>query len=227
MKNAVLWIITALSMIITAAVIDDVPDEIPMHYDFQGNVDRYGSKYELFIYPCLMAVVALMWMLLLRYFRKKIDSEDEKTAAEAKTNIKVVYISSVVMMLMQLGFQIGSVVTAFRSVENPQSPMPDSIISWIIAVLGITMMVVGNLMPKTKRNGFFGLRTVWSVKNDKIWFESNRFAGVSFFVCGLFMTVVSLMLDGMIVVNSTMPVLIAVTFASVIYSYIMYRKHKD
>ena len=42
MKNAVIWIITALSMIITAAVIDSVPDKIPMHYDFYGNVDRYG-----------------------------------------------------------------------------------------------------------------------------------------------------------------------------------------
>ena len=214
-------------MIITAAVINAVPDRIPMHYDFQGNVDRYGSKYELFIYPCLMLVMAVMWMLLLRYFRKKIDSEDEKAAAEAKTNIKVIYISSVVMMLMQLGFQIGSIVTAVKSVENPANPMPDSIISWIIAVLGITMMVVGNLMPKTKRNGYFGLRTVWSVKNDKIWFESNRFAGVSFFICGAFMTAAALMLDGMIVVNSTMPILIAVTIASVIYSYIMYKKYKD
>lgn len=214
-------------MIITAAVIDDVPDKIPMHYDFQGNADRYGSKYELFIYPCLMVVMAVMWLLLLRHFRKKTDSDDEKTAAEAKTNLKVIYISSVVMMLMELGFQIGSVVTALRSVENPENPMPDSVISWIIAVLGIAMMIVGNLMPKTRRNGLFGLRTAWSVKNDKIWFESNRFAGVSFFICGVFMTAAALMLEGMIVVNSTMILLLIVVFASVAYSYIMYKKYKD
>ena len=214
-------------MIITAAVIDDVPDKIPMHYDFQGNVDRYCSKYELFIYPCLMIVMAAMWFLLLRYFRKKADSADEKTAAEAKTNLKVIYISSVVMMLMELGFQIGSVVTALKAVENPENVMPDGLSSWIFAVLGIAMMVVGNLMPKTKRNALFGLRTVWSVKNDKIWFESNRFAGVSFFICGMFMTAAALMLDGMIVVNSSMILLLAVTFSSVIYSYIMYIKHKD
>ena len=78
MKNEVLWIMAALSVIITAAVIKALPDQIPMHYDFQGNVDRFGSKYELFIYPGLMVIMVIMWMLMLRYFRKKAESEDEK-----------------------------------------------------------------------------------------------------------------------------------------------------
>lgn len=214
-------------MIITAAVIDSVPDKIPMHYDFQGNVDRYGSKYELFIYPALMILMAVMWMFMLRHFRKKADSADEKEAAEAKTNVKVIYISSVIMMLMELGFQIGSIVNAVQYIEKPTGKMSDNIIKWIFVVLGITLMAVGNYMPKTKRNAFFGLRTAWSVKNDKVWAESNRFAGVSFFVCGMLMTIAAFILEGMLVVNSTMILLIIVVFASVIYSYIMYKKYKD
>lgn len=214
-------------MIITAAVIDDVPDKIPMHYDFQGNVDRYGSKYELFIYPCLMLVMALMWTFMLKYFSKKINLDDEKAAAESITNLRVIYITSVTIMLMQLGFQLASISSAVKSAENPVSVMPDKFASWIFVLLGIAMMITGNLMPKSKRNAVFGLRTMWSVKNDKIWAESNRFAGISFFVCGLFMTVTSLMLDGMIVVYASMICLLAVMFTSVIYSYIMYNKYKD
>ena len=217
----------ALSVIITAAVIKALPDQIPMHYDFQGNVDRFGSKYELFIYPGLMVIMVIMWMLMLRYFRKKAESEDEKAAAEAKMNVKVIYISSIIMMLMELGFQISAIVTALKFAENPVQVMPREFSSWIFAILGTAMMVMGNFMPKTKRNAIFGLRTVWSVKNDKVWLESNRFAGVSFFICGLFMTASAFLLEGMNVANASIIILLVVTVSSVIYSYIAYKKYSD
>lgn len=198
-----------------------------MHYDFQGNVDRYGSKYELFIFPVLMIVMTVMWTVMLHYFGRKAASGDEKTAAEAKTNLKVIYISSLVMLLMELGFQISSIVTAVKFMEEPVQVMPENLSSWIIAMLGAAMTVMGNYMPKTKRNAYFGLRTVWSVKNDKVWFESNRFAGVSFTVCGVIMLASAFLLEGMMVVYTSMIPLIIVTVSSVVYSYIAYKKYKD
>ena len=42
-----LWILTALPIIATAFVLQFMPDRIPAHYDFSGEIDRWGSKYEL------------------------------------------------------------------------------------------------------------------------------------------------------------------------------------
>ena len=45
-------------------------------------------------------------------------------------------------------------------------------------------MLMGNLMPKTKRNGAFGLRTKWSMADDVCWQKSQRLGGYSMMITG-------------------------------------------
>ena len=40
MKNKIMWIIMAVSVIAAAAVIGFLPDTIPMHYNMAGAVDK-------------------------------------------------------------------------------------------------------------------------------------------------------------------------------------------
>lgn len=58
MKNSnLIWTIALIVIIISFAMIgihwNDLPDEVPMHFNLQGEADRYGSKSELFILPFL------------------------------------------------------------------------------------------------------------------------------------------------------------------------------
>ncbi len=52
------------SILFLAYLWKDLPDKVPAHYNFAGEVDRWGSKWELWIFPGLMfesAAIAMGW----------------------------------------------------------------------------------------------------------------------------------------------------------------------
>ena len=66
-----LWIISALVAIITAVAIQFMPDKIPAHYNMSGEIDRFGSKYELLIYPVIIFIMNIFWVVIIKNFEKK------------------------------------------------------------------------------------------------------------------------------------------------------------
>ncbi len=227
MKNKMIWLMTAVSVVMMAAVLPFLPDEVPMHFDMAGNTDRYGSKFELLLFPGLMLLTTVMWRVFIGYYEKKRASADEKTAAELGNNLKVLHVASIAVTGMFLAMEAIFLVTLFWGAEQSDQSMPELFSSAIGAVLGLVLIVMGNVMPKAKRNAVFGLRTSWSMHNDRTWLASNRFGGAAFVVGGLVVTVLSLLFRGMIVVYLMLGILGIVTIASVLYSYFAYRKYKD
>ena len=56
------WVIAALvllSIVVSVIFISMMPDQVPMHYNAAGQVDRMGSKYENLIFPGAMIFVGI------------------------------------------------------------------------------------------------------------------------------------------------------------------------
>ena len=53
----------------------------------------------------------------------------------------------------------------FNSIENLSSIALD-INQLLFGLLGVSMVLLGNIMPKLRMNSVVGLRTVWSIKNE-------------------------------------------------------------
>ena len=87
MKNTmkkVMWIISFIPLVITAVVLGFLPDKVPMHYNSEGVIDRWGSKYENLLFPIIIIALTLFWHLFIRYFEKKaIKTQVEKEHKEA------------------------------------------------------------------------------------------------------------------------------------------------
>ena len=66
-----------------------LPDEVPAHYNALGEVDRWGSKMELFILPIVGAISAL----LLQLFEKFPESHNYPERL-SKENVKEFYLIS-------------------------------------------------------------------------------------------------------------------------------------
>ena len=72
----ILFLILLLLPIIVAIIsLFFVPEEIPMHFNKYGDVDRYGSKYELMIIPCINIIFGLSFGLV---WKKLFDKTYEK-----------------------------------------------------------------------------------------------------------------------------------------------------
>ena len=69
--NYVLFVILLILPVVEAIIsLCFAPNQIPMHFDRYGNVDRYGNKFELLIVPCLNIVFGLAFVAWKRLFDK-------------------------------------------------------------------------------------------------------------------------------------------------------------
>lgn len=225
MKNKITWIIAALSLIITAVAINFMPDKIPMHYNFAGEVDRYGSKFEMMLFPVITLLFAVFWAVLTRTFDRKLkNGAEEKEIAEIKANSKVIYIASIATMVFFLVTQLVFIYNVFKNGNASNEESPFDFMTIEMAILGILMIIMGNVMPKSKRNGMFGLRTPWSMANDRTWLACNRFGGVLACVAGFMILLVSLLLDGMMIIWITLGIVVVMSITVIVYSYVAYKK---
>ncbi|MBE6845659.1 MAG: DUF1648 domain-containing protein [Ruminococcus sp.] len=226
MKNKIMWIIMAVSIIATAAVVGFLPDTIPMHFDFTGAADRFGSKYEIFLFPAVNIVFLVINFIADKIYKKQLSNlNDEKKIAEIKNNMKIMPVITIVGMLTFLLIGGGFVFFILTSEDVSATVMPPQLGNIVGIAMGILLAVLGNFMPKARKNALFGLRTPWSMKNEKTWTLSNRFAGVAIFIGGILMIAISLILKGMAVVWSIMGVMLAAIIISVVYSYVISRKY--
>ncbi len=89
--------------------------------------------------------------------------------------------------------------------------------------LGILFILIGNYLPKTPRNWFFGIRTPWTMSSDEVWKRSHIVGGWCFVGAGglliaLSFTGLSLQVMMAVVLGPT------VVFTGWLYPYLLFRK---
>ena len=163
------------------------PDRIPVHYNFAGEVDRIGSKYENLIWPGFAVGMGVFFLLMARMPRKKGE----------KTNEKVLMIAGVCTLIFftLLGFYFMQKALRYNPQAAPQVSF-DDLNRFVSVGIGALLVVLGNIMPKMRRNALFGLRTKWSMENDNVWQKSQRFGGITSVIAGFTMIILALLIPG-------------------------------
>ena len=170
--------IAALCLFVTLLVLRELPAEIPAHFDFVGNITRWGSKYELLILPVLLLLVSFGSRFPLLHFHRKAeqagsDKERQAAAANAKVVVIVIFSQALILSCIQ-GVALYNTVFALRG-ESFLSTFAGEKLLTILC--GSLLLVPGNILPKCRRNGMVGFRLPWTKYNDITWQKSNRFAG--------------------------------------------------
>lgn len=183
MKNKALIFISVLSVIIAAAAVQILPDRLPMHFGIDGNADRIGSKYEVFIFSGIIIALTVTGILLRRKFEKKGQTEKgEKEASYASGNARICVIVCTAASAVMLGMECVMICLGYSGLQQISGTEGELYCSACVILIGILFLVLGNIMPKMKMNGFMGLRTTWSMKNDEVWARCQRMGGtVTFF----------------------------------------------
>ena len=121
-------------------------------------------------------------------------------------------------------FQCYFIYVAIQAVNATETFTFDS--GFIIILLGIVLIIIGNSMPKIKMNYVFGLRTPWSMKNEKTWAVSQRNGGILFVVTGIVCIICGGVVTSEVVLyRILLGISIAAINAAFIISYLAYRKY--
>ncbi len=179
-------LLCALSVAAALAAIAFLPDEVPAHYGLGGEVDRYGSKYEMLIFPALNLAARLAMAGLTR-LAATVEKDD-------MTGPVMRFVTALMLMfflLMQLYFFYAAAVDA----QN-LNDLPLGVWQLQMGAMGAFFIPLGLAMPKAGRNSAVGFRCKWSMMNDEVWALSQRFAGRAMAASGALTIVCAAVLPG-------------------------------
>lgn len=216
MKKGLYYALMFLPLVIAVIVLPFMPEQIPAHYNFAGEIDRWGSRFETLIFPA--ATIGMGFFML---WMAKIAKKDEENG---NNNEKIVFYTGMGILVWFTIQHCYSIYKCFAVAENPEVT-PGDVNQLICILLGISMVIMGNFMPKLRNNGMIGLRTPWSMKNDTTWKKSQIFGGISFIICGALMVVLGIFMEGYAAMCAALGLLIADTIICVIYSYKIAQKY--
>lgn len=221
------WILCLLTVLSTVFMLTVLPDTVPVHFDISGTPDRWGSKLELLILPVVLIACAFVMDPMAKSYRKKADEADnEKEKAEHITNAKVLNVTSIITMFL---FFIMNIVTLYTTYVHavPDNQLPEiDILRVIGVVMGITIALIGNYLPKTRNNPHIGFRFPWTRYNDTTWNKSNRFSSYVLMLAGAIAAICSLFVKGILSSLLSVGALIIALPIIMIYAYFVYREEK-
>jgi uncharacterized membrane protein len=197
----------AAMFLVAALCWSHASDRIPVHWNWRGEVDRYGGKFEGLLLLPLVSVALYLLLLVLPLFDP--GKANYRTFAGAYNLIRLT-----ITLFLSAIYAVGVLVSLGYHVD----------MNTVIGLaLGVLFIVLGNVMGKIRPNWFVGVRTPWTLSSKLSWTKTHRLAGWLFIVMGL------LAVAWAILQNAWMlGVMITVDFACgislVVYSYLIYRK---
>ena len=201
--------IVLLPFLYLAYVWNQLPEQVPLHYNIKGEVDRYGDKSELILIPILLPLLIYVIFLAVPYIDPKKQIQKMGNKYQSLKLILTTFMSALALFIIH--------TTKTGSFGNPNT---------MFLILGVMYVILGNYFKTIKANYFIGIRTPWTLENESIWKETHRLGGKVWFVGGLLVIICSLLLKNEVNAKMFLTITLVIVFIPVIYSYLLYRKQQ-
>ncbi|WEV68603.1 SdpI family protein [Bifidobacterium sp. ESL0775] len=184
--NAVFGVIGLLPLIVYLIAMPSMPNRVPMRYGDSG-IESWGSNVQGLASPLLSLFVCVLWMLseilVVRSIRKRTDEDPFST-------LKVYIIGGCGALITINVLNIYYIWTVFNNGNIGNASFNGSSISNIVA--GLVFIVLGNIVPNSRPNGWSGLRTPWAYKSRETWRRCQRVGGILLIAGGVVLVAVGL-----------------------------------
>jgi uncharacterized membrane protein len=145
-----------------------LPSEVASHWDINGQVNGYMPKFwGVFFVPLLTVALLALFTVI-----PKIDP--------MKENIKKFrgYFDNFLIIIVLFLFYT-HVLTILWNIG-----ITFDLLQLIIPPIGILLYYAGVMMENSKRNWSIGIRTPWTISDDRVWDKTNRLGGKVFKASG-------------------------------------------
>ena len=183
---------------------------VPVHWNINGQVDQYGSKWEgLLLMPILAAGVYVLMLILPRLDpgRANYDRFEGTYRTIRFAILAFLTLSHAAIIATALGCTFDVTRMTFLAI-------------------GVLLLVLGNVMGKIRPNWFCGIRTPWTLSSKLSWTRTHRAGGRLFVLLGL-LTIATTFLPPPWNVALFLGPLVMATLWLVIYSYLIWRRDPD
>lgn len=152
-----------------------LPDRIPVHWNFQGQVDGYASKpIAVLVFPALIMIVHLVMAF--------ITSQDPKN-------------NKVPAKILKLVLWICPLVSLFAALLTYSTAFGVSVDVGMVAsvFVGLMLISIGTILPDCPQNYTIGIKLPWTLADEENWKATHKLAGPLWIACGFVMILLSLL----------------------------------
>lgn len=206
-KEGLNLMLVALPFIYLASIYSGLPSEVPLHWDINGEIDRIGSKSELWLIPFLLPTLIYVILLAVPKIdpKKKIEKMGGKFQS-LKTMI-VLFLSALAVYII-------------HTAAHPETMS----LSILVIFLGLLFMGLGNFFKTIQPNYFLGFRTPWTLESEEVWKSTHQLAGILWLLGGLVMILLGLFIKELPVFILVIGIGFIVSLVPYGYSWYAYRK---
>ena len=184
-----------------------LPSELPIHFNMNNQADSFASKE--------MALFGVNgFMLVLYLFCYFITNKDPKVENQGDKVLNVVLIFVPILAILT-----SAITISYGLNYRPRIDL------YLNLALSIMFILIGNYLPKTKRNYTLGIKLPWTLASDYVWEKTHRLAGYLWVIGGLVSFIGTILFKDHISYIFVGAIIIMV-FIPMIYSYLIYEKIK-
>ncbi len=204
------WITFLIPAIYLAAIWNQIPETVPMHFDIKGNVDSYGTKKGFLILVLALTVVnAIVYLIITNIYKidpKKYAAQNKERMQRIAFSVSLYLTAIWIMLIYEISHNDVSMTMKF-----------------VFMAMGLLFALLGNNMYNIKPNYFAGIRLPWTLENEDNWKKTHQLAGRLWFFGGLFFAVLAFFLNNEWAGYAGIAVVSILVLIPVFYSYNLYK----
>lgn len=188
-----------------------LPEQVPLHWNFKGEADRYGSKQSLiWLVIGLNIFIYLLMLVLPKIAARREQLEAMGTKYNSLRLVLQLFIASISVVIIMMaeageqgngGFLLGACLVLF-------------------------MLLFGNYVGNIRPNYFLGVRTPWTLQSDKVWKKTHHLTGRLLMVGAFLGTVLLLLLPQSWGMMSVVVLMIAAFLIPAVCSFVWFKQEQ-
>jgi uncharacterized membrane protein len=201
--------IVLVPFVYLAVIWNNLPEKVPVHWNYNGQIDRWGEKYTLIIIVFLFTIFLYVLMLII----PKIDPKKRLEVMGGKF-----YQLKFILLLFFSGLALIIVnISKNESLSNP---------GLINTLIGFLFIVLGNYFKVIQPNYFIGIRTPWTLENKEVWKSTHAFSGKLWMLGVVIIVLSGLLLSNKLLKYSLISVMVIIVIVPILFSYFKFKQIK-
>lgn len=202
--------IVILSFLLGIYFYSIVPDVIPSHWNAMGEVDGYTNRFwGIFLLPIIIFLLYVFLNIVPKIDPRmvNIDSFSEDYKGIILVTLAFLFYVYLLTISWALGYQY-------------------NMIQMMSVGFAGLFYYIGSSLENIKSNFFLGIRTPWTLSDERVWEKTHKLGGNLFKLSGI-ISFFGLFFKSIAFILVFVPIVLVSIF-SVVYSYVEYKKiHKE
>jgi len=203
-------LVLVITWIVAVFVYPALPERVASHWNAFGLVDGYTGRWGGAFYIPLLVTFLTVILTYLPHLDPRHDNIKK---------FRQEYDRFILFLVLFLNW-----LYLFTLLWNLGYPIPINL--FLAPALALLLMAMSQVMEHTQSNWLIGVRTPWTLSNDRVWKKAHQFAAKAYKIAAALIILTAL---GPQVVTTFVSVIaiLGASLATVIYSYVLYQQESS